>query len=332
MMKKYSPLIKQGSYNFTSAETGHFNSINNITIRGNYSRITCLHGTGFSFLNSSNIKIMGIVFIHCGQIQNSTSLNQSRKEDPDFITTIVTMYFLYCSNITITNITVSETEGTALIFYNIIGNNTIEFSYFERNILSSIPGGGGIYIEYSYCVPADDAKKCLYNDSSNVIPNYTQHGNFTIQNCNFSMNKAYFPLNDKLYLYTFIVPNKSLHSAIGSGGGVSVYFMGKSLKNNIYITRCHFLSNVALWGGGLFTQFQDSANNNSLSVVDSYFENNTALYDKINDGTAGGGSRLAFFFYGDADAGHGNIVIYLRCTFNGNKAHYGGGLSFFSSV
>ena len=333
MLQDYEKIltVMEGNYNFTSAEVGHFNSVNNLTIKGNSSIITCSHGVGFSFINSSNITIKGLVFMHCGQIQNSTSLNQSSNE---FISTIVTMYFLYCKGIVMMNVTVSDTEGTAVIFYNIVGNNIIEYSNFERNKFNNVPGGGGIYIEYSFCVPPDDAKKCLQNNSeSNVVTAYTLKANFIIKDCIFIDNFAYFPANNELHLYTYLVSAGRLHSAFGSGGGLSVYFMGKSSMNNIYITRCQFLDNVALWGGGLFIQFQDSVINNNVTVVDSNFNNNSVFYHKTtDDGTAGGGSRLALFFYEKNHTAKKNNVTYFKCTFQRNKAYFGGGLSFYSSL
>jgi len=74
--------IARGKYDFTSNETGHFNFMNGISFIGQADdtdrnpkpvTIKCSEGVGFSFINSSNISIKGIIFKGCSQLQNSTS-------------------------------------------------------------------------------------------------------------------------------------------------------------------------------------------------------------------------------------------------------------------
>ena len=328
--------IADGVYNFTSKEAGHFNNVTNIRIQGNSnSSVICSSGVGFSFIRSSNITINGLKFIHCGQLQNSTSVHET---DSQFIQTTVVIYFLYCRNIKVTTISVLDSEGTALIFYNVVGQNTIESCIFKenKNTQSQCSGGGGINIEYSYCMPGHDANNCINNDysESNVINKFTQNGNFLINNCQFLKN-GYFSKHGS-YSNAFFIPKKYKHYAFGSGGGLSVYLMGNSSYNNITIHNCSFSGNAAHWGGGLFIQFQDAANSNIFDVYDSNFTNNKALYGTTattKDGTAGGGSRVAFFFHSKQHkGGHNNNITFLGCVFQQNKAYYGGGLSFYSSL
>ena len=323
-------VIARGNYSFTSNHTGHFNNVKSITIQGSpisLSTVACSEGVGLSFINSTDIAIRRLKFVHCGQLQNSTSVNQTTNM---FIKTIVTMYFLHCKNIDVINSNFSDTKGISLVFYNVVGRNTIESCLFERNqfVSEGTPGGGGVYIEYSYCDPNGNAvNKCTNNDSD--IQSFLHNGSFLLKDCHFIQNYGNISMHEWAYKYIFKVPNDKTHCALGNGGGVSLYLMGNASENSINIMNCEFRGNVGLWGGGLMIQIQDAANNNFITVSDSHFANNSVLYSNA-DGTGGGGSRLAIFLHSEGYAN--NTIIYSNCTFRQNKAYYGGGFSFYSDI
>ena len=329
--------IKEGSYFFTNNKTGHFNNTADITIQGVSTKrknssspviISCVGKVGLTFLNSRNITLSRVTFSNCGQSQISTSENFTTRQ---FITVVVSLYFLYCRNIHLEFVVVQNTNGTGIIFYNVIGENKIKNCTFSRNVFSGEPGGGGVYLEYSFCEPKMNSE-CHASSKSDVNTLFTRNGNFFIQDSKFIDNKANFSAED-IYIHTFMVPANGSHSAFGCGGGLSLFFMGKASSNNIEIENCDFIGNSALWGGGVLTQFQDYSSNNTVKIYNSKFVNNQALFEYADhsDGTGGGGSRVAMLFFDNDNQSLCNSVFYTGCVFHHNSAYYGGGVSFYSN-
>ena len=340
-------LVSKGEYKHSNETNGFFKEVNGLSIIGEVSNdgdilttITCQGKVGFSFIKTSSIKISGIIFDRCGQLQNSTSYNYN-EENKGFLTFYVGLYFLYCRDVNLTFVTVSSTPGTGIVFYNIGGTNIIEnsvvfwnnFSYIFHDVeddkdIEVGGGGGGVYIEYSYCVPGEDGIKCLEGKEANVDPQYISQSNFYIHSSIFYANKANTSnfVND-----TIILPRKQYHSAFGRGGGLSVFFKGDGSHNTITVDKCCFTHNQALWGAGMFVEFQDNTNNNNVLVKTSVFHTNSLHYNDVkNEGTGGGGARIGFVFFNGSVAYSNNITFY-NCSFEENSAYYGGGLSFYSA-
>ena len=335
-------MISQGEqYKHTSMTNGVFNEVNGLSIIGEVDNngkilttISCQGKVGFSFIKTFTIKISGIIFDKCGQLQNSTSYNYN-KNNKGFLTFYVGLYFLYCRDVNLTFVTVSCTPGTGIVFYNIGGNNIIENSAFFRNIVENDKdievggGGGGVYIEYSYCVPGEGGIECLEGKQSpNVNTQYTTQSTFFIRSSKFIENVANI---SNFANNTFIMPRKQYHSAFGRGGGLSVFFKGDASYNTITVDNCHITHNQALWGAGSFAEFQDNTNNNNISIRSSVIHNNNVSYiDVINEGTGGGGARVGFVFF-NGSVVYSNNVTFFNSTLEGNIAYYGGGLSFYSA-
>ena len=337
-------ILSEGEYKHSNDTNGLFKKVNGLSIIGEVhndgeilTTISCQGKVGFSFINTSSIKISGVIFDRCGQLQNSTSYN---KENKGFLTFYVGLYFLYCRDVNLAFVTVSSTPGTGIVFYNIGGTNIIENSIFLGNNFTNTPhsdnnnakvggGGGGVYIEYSYCVPGESGIECLERkESSNVNMPYTTENTFFIHSSKFTENVA------NITDYTnnaFILPDKQHHSAFGRGGGVSVFFKGDASHNTITVDNCCFTHNQALWGAGMFVEFQDNTNNNNVFICTSIIHTNSLHYNDVNnEGTGGGGARVGFVFFNGSVAYRNNITFF-NCTFEGNNAYYGGGLSFYSA-
>ena len=342
--------IAEREYNFTNNETGHFNNYTNgISIigkadnmNGNTKPVTiiCSDGIGFSFINSSNIIINGIIFKGCSQLQNSTSFDAQNNtvqnsSGPTFLQTYVSLYFLFCKDVNLVNVNVESTYGTGIVLYNIGGSNKIEHCDFLENKFkdhNEISGGGGMYIEYSYCVPTASGINCLNTGESNVnnISSYNSDASVHVINSHFIMNKANVS-SSSFNQGTFILPQKQNHTAFGRGGGLSVFFKGSANHINITIEQCLFQNNSALWGGGIFAEFQDHAFNNTLQVNSCNIWNNKVYFiDTWNEGTGGGGSRVGFIFYNDT-AAYSNSIVFDHCWFINNSAYFGGGVSFYTA-
>ena len=334
-------MISQGEqYKHTSMTNGVFEEVNGLSIIGEVDNngnilttISCQGKVGFSFTNVSNITIYGINFEGCGQLQNSTSYTISN-EDNGFLTFYVGLYFLYCQNVKLSAISVNNSSGTGVVLYNIKGNNVIENSKFTQNIFNDFNdtklggGGGGVYIEFSYCVPVEDGIDCLKGNTANVDPQYVTQSNFLIYGSIFCSNIANI---SNFASNTFILPGKQYHSAFGRGGGLSVFFKGDASYNTITVYNCSFICNKALWGAGIFVEFQDNVHNNNIIVNSSYILDNNLYYNNANnEGTGGGGSRVGYIFF-DNSVPFSNKISFINCTFEGNNAYYGGGLSFYTA-
>ena len=325
-------IIADGEYDHTNTSNGVFEHIDGIMISGSAATtVNCANDSGFSFIYSSHIVISGIEFIGCGQLQNSTSYTS----DTSFSLFYVGLYFLYCRDVNLTEVSVSHSQATGIVLYNIIGTNILDTLTVSNNIFTTdreMEGsGGGVYIEYSYCVPSGHESgiiDCLSQGISNVDIDYTNNSSFLITNSSFTNNQA--NISDTI-TSTFILPSKQNHAPFGRGGGFSVFFKGNASNNSITVTDCTFNSNRALWGGGLFVEFQDSAFKNNFTITSSHLLNNSLYFnDSLNEGTGGGGARVGYIFF-DKAISYSNEIVFNDCVFDNNSAYYGGGLSFYSA-
>lgn len=285
--------------------------------------VKCEEGTGLAFVYSSHITIRGVEFLGCGAYQYSTSRLTG---DVQFEQLYVALYFLYASGITLESVTVAATPGTGVIMYNTVGTNLITNSTFTRNDPgNSTSGGGGLYIEFSYCAPAlsENIQNCSLE--SNVPQQYVTNSQFFIVSCRFFNNSAN-EINS-----TYIIPQMDAHLAFGRGGGLSLFFKGNSANNYVSVGNSTFSFNHALWGGGIFVEYQDMSFNNTFSVQSSLVENNQCFhYSSEQKGTAGGGARLGLIFFNMTHASH-NKMVFIDTTFSHNRAYYGGGLSLYTA-
>lgn len=335
-------VIAEGTYVMNwSHHTSFVNQSQGVTIIGLPTNhppttiISCTEEAGLSFVYSANVTILGIKFSNCTQLRNSTSYFYTKSDasvDPHFVEFYVSLYFLYCKTVTLQNITVGNTIGTSLVMYNVV-DSLIESSDFSNNVfLPSINAsmGGGVYIEFAFCVAYDEATglECLLHNASNVDPNYTSGSNITILSSVFSNNTAGIDgsSND-----IFILPHQQYHIAFGRGGGVSVFFKGHASNNKVTVRDCIIHNNTALWGAGFFVEFHDNVFNNDIWIDSTHITSNTGYVDSNRDeGAGGGGARVAILFL-DTDDINDIDVEFTKCTFRNNVAYYGGGVSFIAA-
>ena len=330
-----SLIVSEGEYTLTNEtviedRTGGFTITGNCYTSAPCVNITCDNGAGLSFIKSNDIKLENLVFASCGFPNNSTSKDFSY-DYPQFQEVTSTLYFLLCRTVTISQVTVQETEGTGVVMYSTVGNNTITNSNFIANkplMLNdsdTVSGGGGVYIEFAYCYPGNTS---CFNGPPNIPDEYTRDSNYTISNCTFHDNLANVTDTSQ---FTFILPQKSNHIAFGRGGGLSLFFKGCATKNSVLIESSNFTNNTALWGGGLFVEMQDWSTNNSVSVSNSTFSGNECIFKNSSiQGTGGGGTRVGYIFFNDTHA-KSNSITFENCHFLYNFAFFGGGLSFYAA-
>ena len=146
---------------------------------------------GLKFVNVTNITLENFKLLNCGAEHNSTSMNISTKDSNLIFKCSV--YLLNCSDITMRNIVVRDGDGTGLAIFDGNGNVVIENCTFENNrVLSGntttkvLPGGGGLYIEFTYCTPGGLTEH-ICNGEANER---TQNSTYIIRQCTFKDNIA----------------------------------------------------------------------------------------------------------------------------------------------
>ena len=274
-------------------------------------------GTALSFENIINLSITNVTFLECGGLFNSTEYIPGNT--PPTVPFRSTVHILNCTSVILQSVVFTASNGKGLSIFDTNGNVKIVNCIFVHNKVSIpehlfYPGGGGLYIEHTYCTPG--TIMCDYED------NFFNNGStYTIQSSLFESN-----VGTVLKNLSTIVIQKGLYShRMGKGGGISITLKGKSTLNKFFITNCTFNSNHAHYGGGLDFLLQDHASENTLTVTSSNFKTNSA----INNG-GGGGARLSLDFYG-CDCVQNNTILFYKVNFTGNTATWGGGMEVVSS-
>ena len=125
-------------------------------------------GTGLIFLNSTNITIRGVMFSGCGVYHNSTS-RSNMYSSSGFFQFFTALYFMLCKDIALEYVHINGTNGIGVVMYSTVGLNRIRHCNFSHNAVGAdydIPGGGGVYIEFAYCLPDQDD----HCDNSTNVP------------------------------------------------------------------------------------------------------------------------------------------------------------------
>ena len=290
------------------------------------------NGAGLTFLNSTNVTIRGILFDACGVYHYSTSKSKVNS-DTNFFQFFTTLYFMLCTDISLEYVHINGTNGIGAVLYSTVGNNRIQSCNFSHNAVKdvgNIPGGGGVYVEFSYCLPLSGDNNDACDNKSNVPPPNSSGAHYEIEFNTFYRNSATVTNATDL---TFILPHLNDHVAFSRGGGLSVFFKGDSSGNTVVIGNCTFSGNEALWGAGLFVEYQDNAQNNTVEISSSLFDHNTCYDSELESkGTGGGGARIGYIFFNET---YGSVtqnnMTFKDVVFLENKAYFGGGLSFYTA-
>ena len=303
-----------------------FKTIVNFTLQGfnEMVDILCDSGAGLSFIYSTNITFKNIRFVGCGALRNSTSRDLSVQRQDSFLAFRTALYFLFCADVTMLNVVVSQTNGTGVVLYSTVGQNTFTNSKFEDNAASGYPqgGGGGMTVEFVFCIPGD--LTCFDKNISSSPDFYSSHASYIFSNCSFMQNRA---TTTNFSATAFTSSFQSFHVALGRGGGLSVFFKGTAHDNYFTINNCSFGKNNAVWGGGLLVEFEDSSLNNTMALSSTLFKENRCDYNPLTyNGTGGGGARVAFAGFNDRVKQ--NKVTMMDVHFKSNRAYFGGGVSF----
>ena len=281
---------------------------------------------GFAFVDMHTLHFSNLTFNGCSALRNSTTRNFYKTEFALY-KILVGLYFYHCHNVEMSHVTVSNSPiATGVVMYDTDGIVTIADSVFTNNTVPPkdeyrpFPGGGGFYVEFSYCVPGDDT--CT--DERISYESRNRGAQYLFSRSTFSHNRA--NNSDNVSVSTFIIPHRSNHESFGRGGGLSILINGNASDNIISVSECFFDSNEAVWGGGLFVEYHDNTANNTINVLNSNFTNNKC-YFTTHSGTGSGGMRIGYFVYDNVNGTKGNTITVDGCTFRNNSALNGGGLS-----
>ena len=275
--------------------------------------ITCDSNAGLAFINMHNITIANLTLKECGAWRNSTSRNGTNNYTFGFQCGV---YFLDCHDVIMYDVIVTDGPGTGVMMYDTLGTVIIANCQFIRNKVSlgksdNTPGGGGVYIEFSYCKPNT-------TDFTACSPSVLANANYTINNSRFIGNKG---TTVEHRVTTFVTSIGNSHQQFGRGGAISVFFKGFSQNNTINIINCNITDNQAVWGGGLLIDLLDNATNNKVIIKHVVFLNNSC---PINATTGGGAIRVYYFPQCSLP---NNTIDIKDSMFNFNSAYYGGGVS-----
>ena len=288
-------LLQPGQHQLYSGSETQLRNISKLAILGNGSEgepavIMCQPLAGLAFFGSQNIEMQMVKLVGCGALQNSTSETHSFK---------VAVFWSTCKNIQLTDVHITKSNGTGVIFYNSIGVIRLNRCQFLQN---GFPGskqaaalqGGGLIIE------AND----LASQSFSAITNST-----------FINNTA----SSEQFL--FLSPT----SGLGKGGGISVVFKGSTANNTVQLNKVRLENNTAQFGGGLFLAFHDSTSFNTVTINGIAMVMNTAMLEvgTLTPPASGGGILISYV----ATTGTGNIFKISQSRFVSNTAQKGGGIA-----
>ena len=325
-----------GCFDLDSSHVANFTNWNGLAIVGNANtEICCLNESGLTFIHSTRIEIRNVTFYGCEAVQLSSSTNTTTNSSVmSYLKFRVGLYFLSCENLAMESVTVTNSRGVGMVIYSTSGTNTFDNCHFSGNVVTEddeFPGGGGIAIEFTYCIPGD--QECgIATPVMNV-----SDSTYTFTNCQFLGNVA----TSKNYPIDSVFPHGIHHMMLGNGGGASVCFKGNCHNNTILFDSCTFMYNKADWGGGLYLKYTDQSVDNTVTVQGGLFRiNYCSIHDLDPQGaTAGGGVRIDFVYYPQdlqlwseykAEVEQ-NTILFNHTIFGGNFAYWGGGISFVSS-
>ncbi|XP_065912578.1 uncharacterized protein [Dysidea avara] len=291
--------------------------------------VNCGENAGLFFQGIQSVTITGISFNECGSIRNSTSVDVSSSTTKN--TTILlsaALYFIYCKDVTISNVTVMNSNSTGVVMYNTYGNLVVEGSLFESNrnqSIKSLLSNGGFYAEFVFCDPGIVKDNCTQKKNFNA--------NYLFRSNNFSNNHA----TDRSESTLFYLPVGANYYSFGRGGGLSIVFKGNTHNNSVIIDDCDFHDNSASWGGGVLVEFEDTSKFNKVIIKNTNFTNNSVIIDtehrkRIGDyGTSGGGVRVGFVLLtrNYSESVQYNSMLFDNCVFDNNSAYWGGGFGLY---
>ena len=167
-----------------------FKDFHYLMISGNQSTIDCpIDNAGLAFVGGKDLSIHSLTMERCGAKRNSTNVDIKKNVTES---TDVALYILNCTNVVIHDLhIISSINGRGLSVYDTNGTVSITNCLFHNNHAneneneSTQTGGGGLYIEFTFCSPGFVSNCLEYKGMSN--------SRYFISNSTFSNNIADIP-------------------------------------------------------------------------------------------------------------------------------------------
>ena len=305
--------------------TIYMSDTNNVTLIATATNVTqavgavlrCGNGSnsGLQFVRITNLSISGIQVENCGVLTESTS----RINRTSMAMFRAVVHILNSTNVSIESSAFVDNRGVGLVLYDVNGYISIQNTNFTNNFVPEdeqliYSGGGGMYIEHTYCSPG--LVDCDYQNNL-----YNKESVYRISGCNFINNHATTPPQQSSSVFVYQQKTESWH--FGAGGGLLVILKGISSGNKFVVDSCTFENNSAGFGGGVLINFQDFIRKNKF-----YFESCSMSKNHAHFG--GGGIAVGVLFY-ETDAIFDNLVSFRYTSFTQNFASSSAGMCLFSS-
>lgn len=255
----------------------------NVSLEGP-AAITCTAGNGLAFFNITNLRLAHLAVDRCGlELDHVNSFLSAVKVSIHYFFTLtngseqyVAMVLGNCTNFSMENSSISNTEGLGLLGINIIGQSTLDNVTIERNVpkgcfstnslnFTTEKVGGGAIFSYH------DLK---YASSDNF--------NFSIAGCKFEANSycGYGTFRASYFQVDQLVGSDA-RLPIGAGGGLSLILTQLEYQVNITVTDSTFVNNTALYGGGAHVEFFTGVYDSHL-----FFDNCMFQFNGVEDSFA----------------------------------------------
>ena len=240
------------------------------------------------------------------------------------MTALLNTVLLNCTNV---HFIEARSVGRGLSLYDDNGYVLIKNTTFVENMVPKeeqdrLIGGGGLYIEFTYCTP--DYPNCNFTENLR-----NKNSIYEIEHCVFKGNRVTGHTSNEetaqnhIVQFPLLVGNHG-HN-LGQGGGISISFKGTSLSNTIKVFNSVFCNNSAEdeAGGGIEAILEDYTSKNTLHINACTFTNNSALERN------GGALKLGYVIT-TPNLNYNNITV-QDTSFAKNSAAWGGAVSFFAS-
>ena len=310
-------IIHEGKYSISLQNLSFYN-LTGVAIYGagsNLTKIECAFETGLGFFNVTQLVLTNFKLFGGGRLMNSTSINTTSGEVAVFR---VALYLLDCRDVTIEGLVITNSTGTGLVMYDVIGKIDIINSVFQYNIpleTEGLLGDGGVSVLFTDCNPGK--MPCIETVTNGTV--------YKIQGCTFSSNIATSSSSTEIFRPSLF---STVYQQFGHGGGLSFITQGTTNNITLHIKHCSFIKNHAVWGGGLSIGLYGSFSRHQIILDNLLFQHNYLPHvGRVNiTGTGGGGVRIAML----PNSGLGLLytnVTFSHCKFHKNAAIFGGGVS-----
>ena len=243
-------------------------------------KITCMGEVGILFLESQNLTISHLSFIHCGQSIPPTFYTKEYGE------AMASLAFSTVENLVLSSLRISNSSGYGLLMHNVYGHSIISTSEFLYNKGGQNHRGGNAILNYSSCsLEKWTGADIEILDSTFSFGGYTSTFNDTHNTGVFATGIAVTLSCSgiNILMQNVTVEGNLNDNKIGYGGNLYIHFYNERqlISNKVQISDSKFLSGSSRLGGGIGISFLIGASShntcqNTVSIKNSVLNENRA--------------------------------------------------------